>query len=108
MEIEKIQKRLDELEQEIVSLKKEILTHTLKETKQETDFRSNSQPIKSSAPIEKSRSREWELFWGGNLLGKFGLISIFLASVWFIKFAFDNRWVNESGRIFIGISNHPF
>lgn len=111
LEIEKIQKRLDELEQEIVSLKKEILAHTLKKTKQETDSRSNSQPIQSTtpiesvaAPIEKFRSREWELFWGGNLLGKFGLVSILLASVWLIKFAFDNRWVNESGRILIGLS----
>ncbi|WP_061249949.1 DUF2339 domain-containing protein [Leptospira alstonii] len=104
MEIEKIQKRLDELEQEIVSLKKEILTHTHKETKQETDSHANSQPIESAATIEKSRSREWELFWGGNLLGKFGLVSILLASVWLIKFAFDNRWVNESGRILIGLS----
>ncbi|WP_080597127.1 DUF2339 domain-containing protein [Leptospira weilii] len=111
LEIEKIQKRLDELEQEIVSLKKEILAHTLKKTKQETDSRSNSQPIQFTtpiesvaAPIEKFRSREWELFWGGNLLGKFGLVSILLASVWLIKFAFDNRWVNESGRILIGLS----
>ncbi|EMJ90757.1 DUF2339 domain-containing protein [Leptospira alstonii] len=104
MEIEKIQKRLDELEQEIVSLKKEILTHTHKETKQETDSHANSQPIESAAPIEKPRSREWELFWGGNLLGKFGLVSILLASVWLVKFAFDNRWVNESGRILIGLS----
>ncbi|XDD50713.1 DUF2339 domain-containing protein [Leptospira sp. WS92.C1] len=103
MKIEKIQKRLEKLENEIVSLKKEVLAYTLNETKKKAEL--FSPPISQPAtPIEKPKSREWELFLGGNLLGKFGLLSILLASVWFIKFAFDNRWVNESGRILIGLS----
>ncbi|EMY76972.1 membrane protein, PF10101 family [Leptospira weilii serovar Ranarum str. ICFT] len=106
MDLKKIQKRLDELEQEIVSLKKEILTHTIGKTESNTTSETLSElpAIESAAPIQKSRSPEWELFWGGNLLGKFGLVSILLASVWLVKFAFDNRWVNESGRILIGLS----
>ena len=48
-------------------------------------------------------SRELELLVGGNFLGKLGLLALVLASGWFVKYAFDQRWLNESGRIFLGL-----
>lgn len=107
LDIEKIKKRLDQLEEEIISLKKEIATYSESSAERET-IPLPSQAIPSETKIEKTfekkRSPEWELFLGGNLLGKAGLFSILLATIWFIKYAFDNRWVNESGRILIGMS----
>lgn len=44
-----------------------------------------------------------EFILGGNLLGKLGLFALVLAAGWFIKFAFDNHWINESGRIYVGL-----
>ncbi|AOP32900.1 hypothetical protein A0128_02875 [Leptospira tipperaryensis] len=107
MDIEKIKKRLDQLEEEVVSLKKEIATYSSNPTEGETiqpPLQKTSSETKIEKPVEKKRSPEWELFLGGNLLGKAGLFSILLATIWFIKYAFDNRWVNESGRILIGMS----
>ncbi|EMO52039.1 DUF2339 domain-containing protein [Leptospira noguchii] len=103
MDLKKIQKRLDELEAEILSLKKEISTHPNILESNEPSSTLEIHPTVSEK-IPKKRSPEWELFLGGNFLGKLGLFSILLASVWFIKYAFDNRWVNESGRILIGLS----
>ncbi|WP_016756988.1 DUF2339 domain-containing protein [Leptospira santarosai] len=98
LDLKKIQKRLDELEAEIVSLRKEI-------TADQTISKEPSQTYSAvSETILKKRSPEWELFLGGNLLGKLGLLSILLACSWFVKYAFDNRWVNESGRVLIGLS----
>ena len=48
-------------------------------------------------------SGELEFLLGGNLLGKLGLLALVLAAGWFIKLAFDNRWINESGRIYTGL-----
>lgn len=107
MDLKKIQKRLDELETEIQSLKKEIFTYSKNQTDLEPKEAASTafvSPSSTSETLPKKRSPEWELFLGGNFLGKLGLFSILLASVWFIKYAFDNRWVNESGRILIGLS----
>ncbi|URD69431.1 DUF2339 domain-containing protein [Leptospira borgpetersenii] len=98
MDLNKIRKRLDELEAEIASLRKEISTEqTIPESKEFSP--TDSTP--SETPLKK---RNWELFLGGNFLGKLGLLSILLASSWFIKYAFDNRWVNESVRVLVGLS----
>lgn len=89
---------MDELEAEIASLRKEISTEqTIPESKEFSP--TDSTP--SETPLKK---RNWELFLGGNFLGKLGLLSILLASSWFIKYAFDNRWVNESVRVLVGLS----
>lgn len=46
---------------------------------------------------------EFESLVGGNILGKLGLITLVLATAWFIKYAFDRQWINESGRIYTGL-----
>ena len=47
---------------------------------------------------------EFEQIFGGNIIGKLGLITLVLASAWFIKYAFDRQWINESGRIYTGLA----
>ncbi len=48
-------------------------------------------------------SGDLEFLLGGNILGKLGLLALVLAAGWFIKYAFDNHWINESGRIYTGL-----
>ncbi|PJZ68826.1 hypothetical protein CH373_15535 [Leptospira perolatii] len=113
MELEKVLARLEELQEEIVSLKKEVLQFLKQEESIQAEPKAIQTTLKEkeqiwTGPVQKIRAKvkgpEWEFFLGGNVLGKAGLVAILLASIWFIKYAFDNRWVNESGRILIGIA----
>ncbi|MFN8009263.1 MAG: DUF2339 domain-containing protein [Terriglobia bacterium] len=40
---------------------------------------------------------------GGNVLNKIGMVAILLGMSYFLKYAIDNRWIGEIGRILIGI-----
>ena len=52
---------------------------------------------------EQLGSGDIEFLLGGNILGKLGLFALVLAAGWFINFAFENHWINESGRIYTGL-----
>ena len=39
----------------------------------------------------------------GRFLGKIGIIAVLIGVAFFLKYAFDNNWVGESGRVMIGI-----
>lgn len=40
---------------------------------------------------------------GGNLLNKIGMAAIILGMAYFLKYAIDNEWIGETGRVIIGI-----
>src|SRR5262245_11963666 len=40
---------------------------------------------------------------GGNLLNKIGMVAIILGVGYFLKYAIDNEWIGEMGRVVIGI-----
>jgi len=40
---------------------------------------------------------------GGNWLNKIGAVALVLGMAFFLKYAIDNRWINETGRIMIGL-----
>ncbi|MCX6375244.1 MAG: DUF2339 domain-containing protein [Armatimonadetes bacterium] len=40
---------------------------------------------------------------GGNWLNKIGAVALVLGMAFFLKYAIDNRWINETGRITIGL-----
>ncbi|MEM7180452.1 MAG: DUF2339 domain-containing protein [Spirochaetota bacterium] len=114
---EELQRRVDFLEKELSEVKQELSsfvkpTETAPQqpsTKKQVRFFPGG-PSPQKAPIPKKSLLErfgvkddLEMFLGGNLLGKSGLVAIILATLWFIKYAFDNYWINESGRIYIGL-----
>lgn len=106
MDLENLKKRINNLESEIASIKNELRRF---EGHSELPVQKKESPKPTSAPSveipkQKAPRPELEFLLGGNLLGKAGLFAILLASLWFIKYAFDNRWVNESGRILIGLT----
>ena len=45
---------------------------------------------------------ELESLIGGNWLLKIGVLAIVLGAVYFIKYAFENRWIGNTGRVLIG------
>lgn len=64
-------------------------------------------PPPQVSPAAPSRSRsddsslEEEI--GGNWLNKIGAIALVLGIIFFLKYAIDNRWINETARIILGI-----
>lgn len=107
-EIEKFKKKIDSMELELKSIRGEL-------NELEKQFQPNESPraiikketifknLKPSPGKIKKSSDEIELIIGGNVFGKIGLLAIILASGWFVKYAFDNQLINESGRIMIGL-----
>src|SRR5262245_17801755 len=54
-------------------------------------------------PQPRSRgSTELEALVGGNWLLMIGIFAIILGCLYFLKMAFDNRWIGDTGRVLIG------
>ncbi len=107
MNISEIESRIAQMEQELGTLRQAV-GQLRGEAAQPA--RNTPQPAPSPKPpgrfatfLQNLREENMEIFLGGNVLGKLGILAIVLATAWFIKLAFDNQWVNESGRIYTGI-----
>jgi uncharacterized membrane protein len=49
-----------------------------------------------------SRTREeWESFVGGKLMNRIGALALIIGIGLFLKYAFDNNWINETARVLI-------
>lgn len=62
----------------------------------------------NKAPFEKrpgffERNPDLEKFIGENLANKIGIAVLVLGIGFFVKYAIDQNWINEIGRVFIGI-----
>lgn len=64
-----------------------------------------TKPIKPlSPPKAKSQAkRDWEKFIGENLINKIGIAILVIGIGIFVKFAIDKNWINEIGRVAVGI-----
>ena len=54
-------------------------------------------------PQEKTPKKDLEKFFGINLLSKIGIATLVLGIAYFVKYAIDQNWINEIGRVAIGI-----
>jgi len=59
----------------------------------------------STSPSEKAKpaGTDIETIIGGKWLNVIGLGALFLATAFFLKYAFDNNWIGPAGRIAIGL-----
>lgn len=75
------------------------------ETKAETI--TDNQTV-TDAPYESKTSGTWEKFIGENLFNKIGILILIVGIGFFVKYAIDNNWINETARtalgIFVGLS----
>jgi uncharacterized membrane protein len=60
-------------------------------------------PPKPKEPGFFERNPDLEKFIGENLINKIGIAILVLGIGFFVKFAIDQNWINEIGRVFIGI-----
>ncbi len=55
------------------------------------------------AHMLRPRTREeWETLIGGKLLNRVGALALILGVGFFLKYAFDNNWLNETARVVLG------
>lgn len=52
-------------------------------------------------PLSRTHE-EWEQFFGGQVLNRIGAIALIIGVGFFMKYAFDNNWINETMRVLIG------
>lgn len=69
---------------------------------------SQPQPVPSFEPEPKPRRkpkrRNFEKIVGENLLGKIGILALVIGMGFFVKYAIDNNWLNETGRTVLGLT----
>ena len=63
---------------------------------------SRPSPSRSAAPWERIEI-DWELVLGGNWLARIGILAVVVGVAFFLKLAFDNQWIGETGRVVLGI-----
>lgn len=61
-------------------------------------------PSATRAAGEKSASRDWEWLLGGNWLARIGILALIVGIGFFLKLAFDNDWIGETGRVVLGFA----
>ena len=63
---------------------------------------SSTQATRDS-PENRAASRDWEWWLGGNWLARIGVLALILGIGFFLKLAFDNDWIDETGRVVLGL-----
>ena len=48
-------------------------------------------------------SWNWEWLLGGNWLARVGILALIIGMGFFLKLAFDNQWIGETGRVVLGL-----
>ena len=46
---------------------------------------------------------DWEWLFGGNWLARIGVVALVIGIGFFLKLAFDNQWIGETGRVVLGL-----
>ena len=46
---------------------------------------------------------DWEWLFGGNWLARIGVLALVIGIGFFLKLAFDNQWIGETGRVVLGL-----
>lgn len=55
-----------------------------------------------SMPPPSRSKEEWEALIGGKLLNRIGALALIIGVGFFLKYAFDNNWINETSRVLLG------
>lgn len=67
-----------------------------------TDNEPDAPPLGSSL-LGRLKYYDWDAVIGGNWLVRIGALAVVLGMGFFLKLAFDNNWIGESGRVAVGI-----
>jgi uncharacterized membrane protein len=61
-------------------------------------------PAPAFVPIEPQSSEHLELVIGRRWIGLIAIALIVIATAFFLKYAFENRWIGELGRVTLGVA----
>ena len=56
-----------------------------------------------SPPRWQGITMDWEFLLGGNWLARVGVLAVVIGAAFFLKLAFDNEWIGDTGRVVLGI-----
>lgn len=112
--LNKAEQRVEEIpkpEIEQVEKKPDVETPKVEETAPKPKLVKPIAPkIEQPKPVQKAafvkppkKKRDIEKFVGENLLNKIGIGVLVLGIAYFVKYAIDNNWIGEVGRVAIGI-----
>lgn len=103
-------KSIPEVAKEVVRPDKKVIAMALpEETKPVKTAAPARKVVKPVQPKEPSKLRSGftknilEPLIGGNLFSKIGIITLVLGIGFFVKYAIDQDWINEVGRVAIGV-----
>lgn len=68
-----------------------------------TRFAQRPAPESTETPVRETYQESLESRIGGNLLNKVGMAAIILGMAYFLKYAIDNEWIGEAGRVMLGV-----
>lgn len=92
-EVERLKARVDELERRVQPRPGTV-----------SQWQMNPVPqTPAPPPVATAASETLEERIGGNWLNKIAAVALILGMAFFLKYAMDNRWINESARILIGL-----
>jgi uncharacterized membrane protein len=60
-------------------------------------------PASPRREVQTASRESLETLIGGNWLNKIGVVAIVLGMAYFLKYAIENRWIGEMGRVILGI-----
>ena len=65
---------------------------------------SEEPPVAEARPLPKpARTKSLESELGTRVVSKIGVLLLLMSAAWFLKWAFDNRWIGPTGRIAAGL-----
>ena len=60
-------------------------------------------PPEGGDVFDRMREWDWEQVFGGNWLARIGVVALVIGVGFFLKLAFDNDWIGETGRVVLGV-----
>lgn len=60
-------------------------------------------PAPPTPPAPLGPAIEWESLLGANWLSKLGVVALAIAAAFFLKYAFESGWIDETARVMIGL-----
>lgn len=60
-------------------------------------------PVYEDSEEEHETGNNWEKFVGENLFSKIGILVLIIGIGFFVKYAIDNDWINETARTVLGL-----
>jgi len=111
-ELQQLRQKVIHLETRVASLEQKLgfSPQAQQRTAQLTTTPLTPMPEPKASPVEKpaishqpAPPREsWEQRIGGTWLNRLGVVALLVGLAFFLKYAFDNNWINELGRVIIG------